>query len=94
MLLEFDPAKSARNVQERGIGFERFAELELETAISADDTRREYGERRMRVLGYIDGELHAAVVTPRGDRIRVISLRRANKREECAYAKERQSSRR
>jgi uncharacterized DUF497 family protein len=44
------------------------------------------------VLGYIDGLLHAAVITPRGDRIRVISLRRANKREERAYAKERQSS--
>jgi uncharacterized DUF497 family protein len=39
MLLEFDRAKSAKNVRERGIGFERFAELELETAISTDDTR-------------------------------------------------------
>jgi uncharacterized DUF497 family protein len=93
MLIEFDPAKSARNERERGIGFGRFAELELETAISSNDTRRDYGERRIRVFGYIDGELHAAVMTPRDDRIRVISLRRANKREERAYAEERQSSR-
>jgi uncharacterized DUF497 family protein len=92
MLLEYDPDKSARNVQERGIGFERFAELDWDTAISVDDSRRDYGERRMRVLGLIDGKLHAAVVTPRDDRIRVISLRRANKREERAYAKARQSS--
>ena len=92
MLIEFDPEKSAKNVRERGVGFERFADMEFETAISVEDTRKDYGERRMRVLGGIDGELHAAVITPRGEKIRVISLRRANKREEHAYAKERQSS--
>jgi len=90
-LLEFDAAKSAENLRTRGIAFERFAEMDLERAISVEDTRKDYGERRLRVLGYIDGLLHAAVITPRGDRIRVISLRRANRREEGAYAKERQS---
>ena len=60
--------------------------------MSVENTRRTYGEQRLRVLGYIDGLLHGRVITPRGDRIRVISLRRANKREERAYAKERQSS--
>jgi len=80
-------------VRQRGIGFERFADIDLETAISVDDTRKEYGERRMRVLGRIDGQLHAAVITPRGEKIRVISLRRANAREERAYEKECQSAR-
>ena len=91
MLLEFDEAKSARNLKERGIGFERFADIDVETAVSGEDVRKEYGERRLRVLGFIDGLLHAAVVTPRGEKIRVISLRRANRREERMYAKERQS---
>lgn len=90
MLIEFDPAKNATNLRERGIGFERFADLDIDTAISTEDTRRDYGEPRLRVLGYIDGELHAAVITPRGPAIRVISLRRANRREEKTYAKERQ----
>ncbi len=92
MQLEFDPAKNARNVRDRGISFERFADIDVETAVSGEDGRKDYGERRLRVLGFIDGVLHAAVVTPRGERIRVISLRRANRREERAYAKERQSS--
>lgn len=91
VLIDFDPAKSARNERERGIAFERFADLDFETAIAIEDSRKEYGERRLRVLGTIDGKLHAAVITPRGETIRVISLRRANKREERAYAKERQS---
>lgn len=74
--LEFDEAKSARNVKERGIGFERFADMDLERAISKEDTRTEYGERRIRMFGPIDGRLHAAVITISGDRVRVISLRR------------------
>jgi uncharacterized DUF497 family protein len=78
--------------QERGIGFEHLADIDAETAVSGEDPRKDHGERRLRVLGCIDGLLHAAVVTPRGEKIRVISLRRANRREGRAYAKERQSS--
>lgn len=91
MLLEFDEAKNAQNMKSRGIGFERFAEMDLETAVSADDTRTDYRERRVRMVGFIDHRLHVAGITLRGERIRVISLRRANKREERGYAKERQS---
>lgn len=91
MLIEFDPLKNARNIHLRGIGLERFAEIDISSAISVEDTRRDYGERRLRVLGYIDGRLHAAVITPRGEKIRVISLRRANRREEWAYAEEHQA---
>ena len=91
-LIECDPVKSAENLRKRGIGFERFADMDLDSAIGIEDTRKDYGEPRLRVLGFIDGRLYAAVITPRGDRIRVISLRRANRREERAYAKERQSS--
>jgi hypothetical protein len=91
--IEWDAAKSARNERDRGIPLERFAEMDLDTAISVEDRRKDYGEQRLRVLGRIDGKLHAAVITPRGDVIRVISLRRANKREERAYAKERQQAR-
>jgi uncharacterized DUF497 family protein len=89
VLLEFDEAKSARNLKERGIGFERFGDIDFDTAVTIEDKRRSYGEQRLRVLAIIDDRLHAAVITPRGERIRVISLRRANKREERIYAKER-----
>lgn len=92
MLLEFDEAKGARNLKERGIGFERFADIDFDTAVTIEDTRRSYGEQRLRVLAFIDGRLHAAVITPRRDRIRVISRPRANKREERTYAKERPSA--
>ena len=90
--IEFDVRKSLKNLRERGMGFERFAEMDLDAALMVDGTRRDYGERRIRVLGRINGSLYAAVITPRGEKIRVISLRRASEREERAYEEERQSS--
>ena len=92
MVLEFNEVKNARNLKERGIGFERFADMDLETAVSVEDTRTDYGEGRIRMVGQIDGRLHVAIITLRGEKVRVISLRRANQREERRYAKERQSS--
>ena len=92
MVLEFDEAKNAKNVSERGISFERFADLDLGTAVSVADTRVDYGEQRVRLVGDVDDRLHVAVITYRGERVRVISLRRANDREERGYAKARQSS--
>jgi uncharacterized protein len=91
--LEFDPAKNARNIRERGIGFERFADMDLETAVAVDDVRADYGERRLRLFGKIDNRLHVAVITYRGEKVRVISLRRANQREERRHAKEFPASR-
>ena len=73
MLLEFDKAKNARNIGERGISFERFAEMDLETAVTVEDARTDYGEGRVRLFGSINGRLHVAVITNRGDKVRVIS---------------------
>lgn len=85
MLLEYDETKSARNERERGIGFDRFSAMDLAESVASDDERRDYGETRTRLLGPIDGRLHVAVITRREDRVRVISLRRANEREERSY---------
>ena len=41
MRLTFDPAKNARNIAERGLSFERVAELDWETAVSQEDTRKD-----------------------------------------------------
>ena len=41
----------------------------------------EYGEIRLRILALLDGRLHAAVVTPRGRDLRVISFRKASMKE-------------
>ena len=62
--------------------------MDLETAVIIEDARTDYGERRLRFVGSIDRRLHVAVITYRGETVRVISLRRAHRREERKYAKE------
>ena len=89
MRLTFDPAKNARNVRERGLPFELVARLNWETALAMEDTRKDYGERRLRVLAFLGERLHAAVITRRGNAIHVISFRKASKREVRRYEEER-----
>jgi hypothetical protein len=83
--VSFDPAKNQRNIASRGISFEVAEQFEWDTAMIAEDLRKEYGEPRFQALGFIPGRLHALVFTPRAGKIHVISLRRANRREVRRY---------
>ena len=87
MRITFDPAKNARNIAERGLSFERVAELDWNSAVVAEDIRRDYGESRLLVMARLEGRLHAAVVTPRGEDLHVISFRGASTREVKRYGK-------
>jgi uncharacterized DUF497 family protein len=89
MEVSFDPARSARNVAERGLAFARVAEIDWETAIAEEDVRKDYGERRIRVAGLIGRRLHMVVVSMRGETMHVISFRKANAREVRRYAQSR-----
>lgn len=91
MIIEFDLAKSERNARKRGLPFERADEFDWDTALIIEDTRRDYGEPRFRAFGFIGDRMHALVFTPREGGVRVISLRKANRREERNYEKETES---
>jgi len=79
--ISFDPAKSERNERERGLPFSLLAQLDWSDAVIEEDARKDYGERRYRVLGYIGDRLRAVVFTLRAGKVHVISLRKANNRE-------------
>jgi len=83
--IEYDIAKHADNVARRGLSFELVRQFEWSSARIERDTRRDYGEPRFQATGLIDGSLHRVVFTPRGGKVRVISLRRANQRERKRY---------
>jgi len=85
MEISFDPAKNERNIRERGLSFELVAEFDFQTAIVVVDGRRDYGETRLRALGILSGRLHALVFVETATGIRVISFRKANKREVRHY---------
>lgn len=85
MDISYDAAKNARNIAERALSFERAADFDFEAALYALDIRRDYGEARWQALGRLDGRLHMLVFVETADGIRVISLRKANKREVKRY---------
>ena len=81
MEISFDPAKSERNVTDRGLPFTLVEHLDWSGALIEEDVRQNYGERRYLALGMIGDRLHAVVFTPRAGKVHVISLRKANQRE-------------
>ncbi|GAW85664.1 conserved hypothetical protein [Bathymodiolus platifrons methanotrophic gill symbiont] len=87
MKIEYDPIKSENNRLERGLSFELAAEFELDTAIIRIDIRQQYGEPRFNALGFILDRLYHLTFTIRADVIRVISFRKANKREVNYYVR-------
>ncbi len=88
MKIEYDINKNQRNIKERGISFESVRNFDWDTALISIDDRLDYGEIRYCALGYIGQRVHHLVFTTREDVVRVISLRKANKREVRRYAKE------
>ena len=69
----------------RGIDFRIIAGFDLATSQIDPDYRHDYGEPRFQAMGLIDGRLYFVVFTPRGDRVRLIGLRRANASERRAW---------
>lgn len=87
MRIEFDPAKSERNIRERDLSFERAADFDFDTAVYATDDRKIYGEERVVAVGYLDRRLHVVCFIEIPDGIRVISFRKANFREANRHGK-------
>ena len=84
--ITFDHAKNAANLSKHGVALADAASLEWDSAIFWADTRRDYGEVRMAAIGYIGLRLFCVIFVDRADGRRIISLRKANTREENRYA--------
>jgi uncharacterized DUF497 family protein len=83
-MFEFDPDKSAANLAKHGIDFETAQSLWDDDLRLVVDTRF-LSERRELVIGRIGKRLWTAVVTFRGDAIRIISVRRSRDEEVRRY---------
>lgn len=81
MIPEWDDNKSRKNAQERGLPFDVAEEMDFSTALFEEDTRKDYGERRIVVYGLIGPRLHILGFTPIPGGLRIISFRKANDRE-------------
>ncbi len=85
MRIEFDPVKDVANQTKHGVALSMAGELDGEAALVWIDDRFEYGETRMIALAPKTGILYYVAFVDRGEARRVISLRRANRREVKHY---------
>jgi uncharacterized protein len=81
---EFDPAKSASNLDKHGIDFTAVQAL-WEDPMRVETPARTVDEPRWLVIGKIEGKHWSAVVTYREQRVRTISARRSRKEEAALY---------
>ena len=85
MQIEFDPAKDTANQKKHGVSLAIAGELDWEAALVWVDDRFEYNETRMFALAPKTNILYYVAFVDRGEVRRVISLRRANRREVKHY---------
>jgi uncharacterized protein len=80
---EWDEKKSATNLEKRGFGFELVQQFDWETALTGIDPR--HNEPREWALGVVDRRVYFIGFTRRKGKIRIITFRKANKREFRKY---------
>ena len=85
MKIEFDLAKDASNLAKHGLSLALATELDWDASLVWIDERYEYGELRMIALAPDTGILYYVAFVDRGEARRIISLRKANRREVKHY---------
>ncbi len=85
MQIEFDLAKDAINQSKHGLSLAMASELDWEAALVWLDDRFDYQETRMVALAPLNETLYCVAFVDRGKTRRIISLRRANRREVKHY---------
>jgi len=82
---EFDPNKDQLNLHKHGVSLSLARELDWDAALLRIDDRRDYRETRILALAPRTSILYYVAFVDRSDVRRVISLRRANRREVRRY---------
>lgn len=82
MKLSWDEAKRQITIEERGLDFASAAEVFSGDTYTKEDLRFDYGEQRFISFGRINNRLTVVVWTPRNAAKHIISMRKANEREQ------------
>jgi uncharacterized DUF497 family protein len=86
---EWDRDKAAANWREHGVAFhEAINAFRDPFAVERIDDREDYAEERINLIGMCNGILTHVTYTERGERVRIISARRAERHEQDDYYRE------
>ena len=86
MKFDWDEAKRLANIRKHDIDFADVAAVFDSDHVLIDDDRFDYSEGRFLIIGLLFGVVVAVAFTERqGDTVRLISARKATKREASTY---------
>jgi hypothetical protein len=85
MKMEWDEEKCVENLEKHGLSFEDAWQVFSGDTITIPDDRYDYGEERLITLGRLAGRVVVVVHVSRGENTRIISMRKANAREQKIY---------
>lgn len=85
MVIEWDEAKRAANLEKHGLDFADAGEVLEGPCLERLDTRKDYGEDRWAALGSLRGRVVFLAYVDRGDGLRIISFRKATAEERRIY---------
>jgi uncharacterized protein len=88
MKIQYDLSKRQNTLEQRGLDFEDITYVFDGFYLVRKDNRKEYGEIRYIMLGALNDKPVVCVWTPRGNAVRVISMRIADDEEREIYRKE------
>ena len=86
MRVTFDPTKREKTLADRGLDFNDAVAVFHGLTVEVEDTRKNYGEKRIICYGLIAGRLVVIGYTPRGKVRHIFSVRKANDREQTRLA--------
>jgi len=84
-VVTWDDRKRQANLRHHGLDFEGCEAVFDGPVVTAEDSRRAYGEQRINLLGWLQDRVVHMTYTERGETLRVISLREATKHEARYY---------
>ncbi|MBI5116284.1 BrnT family toxin [Candidatus Poribacteria bacterium] len=84
-MFTWDERKRRANLKKHGIDFADAGRIFAGYTVTAEDTRESYQEQRFVSLGLLHGVVVSVTYTERGDKIRIISIRKATKHETHYY---------
>jgi uncharacterized DUF497 family protein len=85
MAFEWNEAKRTANIRKHGVDFLRASRIFDGPVLEAIDDSEAYDEERLIALGIATGTVYRVVYTKREENIRIISARKASKREREIY---------
>lgn len=85
MEFEWNETKRAEIYEKRGVDLLEAALIFENDVLEKEDTREDYGEKRMIALGIADGEIYRVVYTKRDDVYRLITAWKGGQNDRKEY---------